>query len=111
LNTWKRYCSATGAALGNCSADALAVKSTTDDVILRSLAGETTPGAETFNVDPSAAAEGPEVAGATGLAGFAELHASAPAVIAHTPNIVHVLRVIQSSRDFGFRETGDRNAN
>jgi len=83
----------------------------TDDVILKSLAGDTAPGAETFNVDPSAAAEGPELAGATGLAGFAELHASALAVSAHTPNIVHVLRVIQSSRDYGFKKRGDRNPN
>src|SRR3954465_13590454 len=33
LNTWKRYCSATGVVLWNCSAAALAVRSITDDVI------------------------------------------------------------------------------
>jgi hypothetical protein len=96
LNTWKRYWSATGVAVGNISDAARADKMTVADVSFRSLTGDTVPGAVAFSVEPSAAAVGPVVAGATGAAGLAELQASEPATSAHTPNRDTLLRFIEN---------------
>jgi hypothetical protein len=72
------------------------------------LAGDTVDGALTFSVDPSAALAGPCEEGATGVAGFAELHAYTVAASAHTLNIAYVLRFIQGSRHYGCEKWGDR---
>jgi len=90
LKIWNRYWSGTGDAGLNWNDDGDAERSTTDDVILRSLAGEIALGALTLSVDPSAALVGPCDDGATGVAGFAELHAYTLAASAHTQNIVYV---------------------
>jgi hypothetical protein len=76
-------------------------------VVLVSLApfdGDCSAGADVLSVEPSVAAVGPLDVGATGVAGLAELHASAQATSADTPNRTRFLRLIQLLQVRGYAE-------
>ena len=92
--------------MANCGVDAPAVSTTVVVVNFTPFAGDWSAGADVLSVEPSVAAAGPLDVGATGVAGLAELHASAQATSADTPNRTRFLRFIQLLQVRGYGRSG-----
>ena len=100
LNTWKRYESAPGNVAPNFT-EAADTTSVAASVCCASLSGDDSVGADTFNVEPSAAAAALAAAAPVGDVGVDDwrLHAMASASSAAMPVTVNLLDIRNSCRD------------